>query len=176
MKNTFDIDQVINAGKIADALVYEQALLADRKLRLMAKNNPAFRTKRKALRDLIEAYEKVVWNDFDVSLDTISQSDKAAKIAEMERQFFENRKKRIRSKLKEFELNQAQLGLILGHKSKTHMSELMNGIKPFTLKDIILIHRLFGIEIKDLAPTILPETEVQRINACLQELQTSLRF
>lgn len=58
-----------------------------------------------------------------------------AMIAEKERTFLEKRRKLIQGKLKNFNLTQAELGLLLRHKSKTHMSELITGLKPFTLLD-----------------------------------------
>lgn len=42
---------------IQNELDFERALIADRKLRVLSKENPKFKTVRKKLRDLIEQYE-----------------------------------------------------------------------------------------------------------------------
>ena len=98
---------------------------------------------------------------------------KAEKFAEIERQFLETRKLEIRKKLKALEITQENLGSILGHKSKTHMSELINGIKPFTLRDLIIIHQLLKIEISILIPTFLSKEEQIKINKALEKLDKS---
>ena len=73
--------------------------------------------------------------------------------------FIDIRKQEIRKKLKELDLSQENLALLLGHKSKTHMSELINGIKPFTLKDLIIINRLLKVEITKLVPVYLSKED-----------------
>jgi len=60
--------------------------------------------------------------------------------------------KPIRKKLKEFDLTQQDLGVILEH-PKSYMSELMNGVSQFTLKDLVIIHRILGINLNTLIPT-----------------------
>ena len=67
-------------------------------------------------------------------------------------------------------MTQENLGHILGHKSKTHMSELMNGIKPFTLKDLIIINRLLKIDIKELIPIFLSTEDKIKVKSAVIEL------
>jgi len=43
-------------------LDFERAMIADRKLRVLAKENPKFKSVRKKLRDLIEQYENKNWS------------------------------------------------------------------------------------------------------------------
>ncbi|WP_126244598.1 helix-turn-helix domain-containing protein [Chitinophaga rhizosphaerae] len=100
-------------------------------------------------------------------MDQVDQSDLAAAVAEKERIFFEKRRKTIQRKLKEFNLTQEELGFLLGHKSKTHMSELINGVKPFTLTDIVVISKIFKLEIDLLIPKYLTCDKIYRIYSAI---------
>ena len=53
-KTQFDISELIENGKIQNELEFERALIADRKLRVLSKENPKLTSVRKKLRDLIE--------------------------------------------------------------------------------------------------------------------------
>ncbi len=53
-KPQFDIEALLTAGVISDELNYERAMIADRQLRLLAKDDVQYKAKRKALRSLIE--------------------------------------------------------------------------------------------------------------------------
>jgi antitoxin component HigA of HigAB toxin-antitoxin module len=171
MKTHFDIEEIVEKGIITSELDYDRALIADRKLRILAKDNLHFKNLRAKLRDIIEIYENNEWNDLDkIDDEKLSESDKSQKIAELERQFLETRKQAIRKKLKEFDLTQENLASILGHKSKTHMSELMNGIKPFTLKDLIIINRLLKIEISVLIPVFLSKEDQMKVKIAVIKL------
>ena len=50
------------------------------------------------------------------------------------------------------------------------MSELMNGINPFSLKDLIIIHRIFKIKLELLIPTIIPEKERGRLKSSILKI------
>jgi len=171
MKAQFDINNVFKSGRIDNELDYERALILDRKLRLRSKENPESKSIRKKLRDLIEDYEIAVWSTGSLSKVKLAESEIAGGIAERERQFIHNRKNLIRKKLKSLDLNQQELGLILGHPSKSYMSELMNGICPFTLKDLVVIHRLLRIDLSDLVPTFLSTQECLKIEKSIARLQ-----
>lgn len=171
MKTHFDIEQLIEKGVITNELDYERALIADRKLRLLAKEDLNFKKLRIKLRDIIEKYENAEWSDVDKIDDAkLLESNKAEHIAELERVFLDNRKQAIRKKLKEVDLTQQNLGSILGHKSKTHMSELMNGVKPFTLRDLIIINRLLKIEIAVLIPVFLSKEDQIKVKEAVMKL------
>ena len=171
MKTHFDIEKIVETGLITNELDYERALVSDRKLRLLAKENLHFKNLRSKLRDIIEKYESDEWSNVDkIDDNKLLESGKAERIAELERLFLENRKQEIRKKLKEFELTQENLGSILGHKSKTHMSELINGIKPFTLKDLIIINRLLKIEIAVLIPVFLSKEDQIKVKEAVIKL------
>ncbi len=171
MKTHFDIEQIVESGSISNELDYDRALIADRKLRLLAKENLHFKNLRSKLRNLIEKYETAAWSVAgEIDEQKLSESDKSEKIAEAERVFIEKRKQANRKKLKELDLTQENLGTILGHKSKTHMSELMNGIKPFTLKDLIIINRLLKIEMTVLVPAFLSQEDQTKVKEAVRKL------
>lgn len=171
METNFDIEKLIAQGSIKNDLELERAMVAERKLRLLEKKNSDFIKLRKKLRDIIEAYETKTWSDQNVMTDDeIAENDHYEMIAEQERQFFSIRKQIIRDKLKTLGLIQEDLGQILGHKSKTHVSELMNGLKPFTLRDLIIINRVFGIDFKYLVPNFLPLNEQLKVKTAIQKL------
>ena len=47
----------------------------------------------------------------------------------------------------------------------------MNGINPFSLKDLIIINRLLKIDLTDLVPTFIPQTEQVKIRASIEKLE-----
>ena len=171
MKTQFDISQLLEAGKIQNELDFERAMIVDRKLRVLSKENPEFKSVRKKLRDLIEQYENQNWSaDSKISDKKLHESDIADLIAENERLFIQRRKALIRKELKSLNLTQQEFGEILGHRSKSYISELMNGVSPFSIKDLIVINRLLKINFTDLVPTFLPQSESEKIRAAIEKL------
>ena len=170
MKTPLNIEKIIAKGLISNELDYERALIANRSLRLITQEHAHLHKLSANLHDLIEAYEKLHWASLDQVDDRqIAQSDKAEEIAEQERLFVQKRKNLIREQLKRLQLSQEELATLLGHKSKTHMSQLINGFKSFTLRDLIVIHRLLQIDMQTLIPTFLAFEEEQKVkNAALQ--------
>jgi len=172
MKTQFNIEEILELGEIQNELDFERALIADRKLRVLSKENPKYKTLRRKLRDLIEDYESKNWSSASRITDKkLKESDLAEAIAEKERQFIEIRKELIKSKLKRLNVTQQDFGKILGHKSKSYMSELMNGINPFSLRDLIIINRLLKIDLTDLVPTFLPQTDRNKIKSSIEKLE-----
>lgn len=164
MKTHFDIEKIVENGSISNELDYERALVADRKLRLLSKENKNFKSLRLKLRAIIEDYENAEWNNIDeITDDKLLESEKSERIAEAERLFIEKRKQEIKKKLKDLDLNQEDLAKLLGHRSKTHMSELINGITPFKLKDLIIINRLLKIDIDKLVPIFLSKEDQLKV-------------
>ena len=171
MKTQLDISKLLEIGKIQNELDFERALIADRKLRVLSKEDSKYKVIRKKLRGLIEDYENKNWSTNSRITDKkIRESDLAELIAEKERQFIQNRKELIRKKLKNINSTQQDLGSVLGHRSKSYMSELMNGVSPFSLKDLIVINRLLKIDLTDLIPTFLPQSDRIKIRASIQNL------
>lgn len=162
--------KTLQKGSISNELELEQAIIIERKLRLLAKENPELAENRNQLRAIIKEYEKTNWSaDSIISDKQIQESDVAELIAEQERKFLANRKKIIKAKLTELDINQQDLGLILGH-SKSYISELINGINPFHLKDLIIIHKLFHFKLEDLIPTTIPQKESEKIKSSISKL------
>ncbi|MFH7018355.1 hypothetical protein [Flavobacterium sp. FlaQc-47] len=86
LKTNFDIEKIVQMGIITNELDYERSLIAHRKLRLLAKENPCFKSLRLKLRDIIEKYESAEWSDIDkIDDNKILESDNAELIAELER-------------------------------------------------------------------------------------------
>ena len=75
-----------------------------------------------------------------------------------------------RKKLKNLNLTQQDLGTILGHGSKSYMSELMNGVIPFSLKDLIVINCVIKIDLTDLVPTFSPQTDRVKTRTSIEKL------
>lgn len=162
--------KILQKGSISNELELERALIMERKLRLLAKENPELAESRNKLRAIIKEYEQSNWSsDSIISDKKIQESDAAELIAEQERKFLANRKKIIKAKLTELGINQQDLGLILGH-SKSYISELINGINPFNLKDLIVIHKLFNIKLEDLIPTTIPQKESEKIKSSILKI------
>lgn len=171
MKTQFDISELIENGEILNELDFERAMIADRKLRVLAKENPKFKSVRKRLRDLIEQYENKNWSaKSNISDKKLQESNVAELIAEKERLFIQRRKELIRKKLKNLNLTQQDFGKVLGHQSKSYMSELINGVSPFSLKDLIVINRILKIDLTDLVPTFLPQSDRVKIRTTIKKL------
>jgi hypothetical protein len=155
MKDILDINEIEKIERLENEYDLEKASLYERKLRLMIDENPDLKPLRKKLRDLIKDYEDREWSDFEkITESQVEESDKAEQMVKVEENFIHNRKHVIRKKLKAFDMTQQDLGLILGH-PKSYMSELMNGVSQFSLKDLVIIHRVLGIKLPILVPTFL---------------------
>lgn len=171
MNTQFDISKLIKDGEIQNELDFERALIADRKLRVLSKENPKYKSLRKKLRDLIEVYENQHWSsESKITQEKIKENDNAGLFAEKERLFIQHRKELIKKKLKNLQLTQQDFGKILGHPNKSYISELMNGINPFSLQDLVVINRLLKIDLTDLVPTFLPESEKVKIREVIKRL------
>ena len=109
MKKEFDISEILKFG-ITSEFDYQRAMIADRRLRLLSKKDSAYKSIRASLRDLIEKYEKNHWKaNQRISNAKFLESELAEFIAEEERAFVQMRKKIIRERLVQLNLNQQQL-------------------------------------------------------------------
>jgi len=170
MREQVDLRSILKAGKLTTEFDLERALILDRKLRLLVKDDPELLESRVRLRSIIKQYEKTNWSkESEIDELKIKESDIAELIAEQERIFLEKRKNTIKEKIDKLKITQQELGKILGH-GKTYMSELMNGVSPFSMRDLIILHRLFGIKLENLIPTIISEKDRIRIKTSLTEL------
>ncbi len=170
MKDIMNIKEVENIKRLENEFDLQKASLLERKLRLMTDENPDLKPIRKKLRDLIKEYETREWADFEnISDSKIEESDKAEMIINYEQKFINKRKESIRKKLKEFDMTQQDLGVLLGH-PKSYMSELINGISQFTMKDLVIIYRILGISLKILIPTYLQSETRERVRESIRKL------
>lgn len=170
MKDIFSIQEVHNIERLENEYDLEKASLLERKLRLMIKENPDLKPIRNKLRELIAEYEEREWSEFDkISDSKINESDKAEEIVNFEQKFIQKRKEAIRKKLKEYDMTQQDLGMLLGH-PKSYMSELINGVSQFTLKDLVIIHRILGISLNILIPTFLQSETRNKVRESLMKL------
>lgn len=170
MKDIIDIKQIEKIERLENEYDLEKASLLERKLRLMIDENPDLKSIRKKLRDLIKEYEDREWSDLDKITDSqIEESDKAEEIVYYEQKFINKRKDTIRKKLKEYDMTQQDLGVILGH-PKSYMSELINGVSQFTLKDLVIIHRILGINLNILVPTFLQSETRDKVRDSIEKL------
>jgi len=167
LENIRDIEQV---EKLENEYDFQKGLLLDKKLRLMVKEQPELRPLRKKLRRLMTEYEERVWSDPEQLTDKqLDDSDKAESIVEAERKFIKKRRDAIRKNLEEYDMTQQDLGDLLGH-SKSYISELMNGVSQFSMRDLVIIHRIFEINLKTLIPTYLQSDTRNRIKETITRL------
>ena len=165
MIEPFDLEKLLKKGVISSELEYERTMEAFKILRFLGAEEPKFLASREKLFDILENYEKQHWSHVDLVTDLqVIESDAAEEFVAKERAFFQKRKKKIKLRLKALNLTQGDLTAVLGHKSKTYISELINGLSPFTLKDLVILHHFLSINMKDLIPTFLNEKEMERIH------------
>ena len=176
MTADIDLETVLKKGSLSTEIEHERAIVLQRQLRLLEKEHPELGVKRKELRTLIKGYEDKYWTGENISEELIVKSDAAEILVEKERQFLARRKDLIRVKLKELSLSQKQFGIILGHSSATYVSELINGICAFSIRDLVLIHAMLKIDFNDLIPTSAIETEKEKVVATVHEVKPNLKI
>lgn len=168
--NNFDIDNVLKISKLTSELDFERASALEAKLRWMIKEDLSLKPLRKHLRELIKAYENTFWPDEKLVTDSqIVESDKASELVSYENQFIQKRKSLIRQALEEHGLNQQDLAKILGH-PKSYMSELINGIRPFSMSDLVILNRLLKIKFDYLIVTVIQDEVAIHLKDVLAQL------
>jgi transcriptional regulator with XRE-family HTH domain len=170
MKDLIDIREIENIQQLDNEYDLQKALLLDRKLRLMVKDNSDLKPIQDKLFRLIQDYESKNWSDSDkITDEQIDEAETAEQLIEIERKFIAQRKDIIRKRLKSFEMNQTDLATLLGHK-KSYMSELINGVSQFSMKDLVIIHRVLRIDLLKLIPTYLQNDTRTRIKESITKL------
>lgn len=168
-----DIKKLLSSGRIESELDFKRAMLADRFLRLYQERQPELGVTRKALRSLIASFETRHWSDEKlVTQAQLEENDAAETQAEKEYAFIKQRRSLILTKLKEIHLRQKDLATLLNH-SNSYTSELLNGIRPFSSNDLILIHLLFNIRLEDLFITILSPEVLTRLSRAIDKIAIS---
>ncbi len=174
-----EIDNILKIDELNSELEFEQATAIQGKMRWMVEEDSSLEPICQHLSELIERFENKHWgNEAEITDEQIRESDLAEKIVNAEIYFIQKRKELIKEKLKENEITQKDLGKILGHRPN-YMSELINGVRPFSRDDIVVIHRLFDIEFKDMIPPFLKKEVTNHIKLTLGELdnkKVSLKY
>lgn len=166
-----EIDNILKIDELNNELEYERATSIHGKLRWMVEEDNSLEPVRQHLFVLLEKYQSKHWeNELEITEEQIKESDNAEKIVDAENNFIHKRKELIKSKLKENEITQKDLAKLLGHRPN-YMSELMNGVRPFSRDDIVVIHRLFGIDFNDLIPPFLKKEVTNHIKMTLGEMK-----
>ena len=166
----FSIQNIQKLASLTSELDYEQASSLFLKLRVLEKQDESYKPIRNHLRSLIKDYEQNNWADENsISDNQIKESDLAEALVQAENDFYQKRKELIKSKLKVAGLTQNDLAKILGHR-KGYMSELINGLRPFSKEDLIIINRLFKIKLEDLIPTFIKQDRAFHIKKTLESL------
>lgn len=167
------VNNILKIQQLTNELEFERATSIFLRIRKEAKEDPFLSEVRNHLKKLIKNYEGKYWYDEkQISEGQVKENDLAEKLVRDENAFIHKRKKLIRKKLKEFSLNQNDLARILGH-HKGYMSELINGLRPFSKEDIIIVHRLLKIEFEDLIPPFIPQKRATQIKNVLKKLPAS---
>ncbi len=173
----FSIQNIQKINSLKSELEFEKASSLFLQLRVLEKKDESYRPIRNHLRNLISDYEKKHWADEGRITDNqIRESDLAEALVQAENEFYNKRKELIKNKLKETGLNQNDLAKILGHR-KGYMSELINGLRPFSKEDLVVINRLFKIKLEDLIPTFIKQERASHIKRTLETLSNNkIRF
>lgn len=170
MKDLVNIRDIEDIQKLDNEYDLQKALLLDRKLRLMIKDDSSLKAIHNKLVDLIQSYESENWSDSETITDEqIEESETAEKLFEIERKFILQRKETIRKRLKSYDMTQQDLGVLLGHK-KSYISELINGVSQFSLKDLVIIHRVLRIELPKLISTYLQNETREKVRYSIVKL------
>ena len=168
MKDLVNIREIDNIQQLDNEYDLQKALLLDRKLRLMVKENPDLKPLHDKLFELIQNYED--WSHSEnIHEKQFNEAETAEQLVEIERKFIAQRKEVIRNKLKSYDMNQTDLAVLLGHK-KSYMSELINGISQFSMKDLVIIHRILRIDLAKLIPTYLQNETRERVKQTIIQL------
>ncbi len=166
-----EIDNILKLEELNNELEFERATSVYGKLRWMVKEDYSLEPIRRHLKMLIKKYEEDHWsNELKISDEQLKESDLAEKIATSENLFIQKRKEIIKQKLEENGLSQQDLAKILGHRPN-YMSELINGVRPFSRDDIVVLHKIFNIDFDILVPPFLKDEVKRHIKTTIGELK-----
>jgi hypothetical protein len=166
----FSLDNILKISRIENEFELEQASSLYNKLRPLLKDDPSLKSLRVHLANLIEEYEAEFWsNESNVNEEQIRSSDYAENLIQYQDHFIQRRKQLIKKSLNDKDLIQNDLAKILGHR-KNYMSELINGVRPLSKSDIVIINRLLNIDFNDLMIPIIEESEALRIRQAIKKM------
>lgn len=168
-----NINNILNINELENELEQERASSIYLKLRNLEKKDASYTPIRAHLKELMLKFEQEHWSDeSNITDEQVKESDLAEILIEAENNFYSKRKELIKSKLKESGLNQNDLAKILGHR-KAYISELINGLRPFSKDDIVIINRLLKIRLEDLVPTFIKQDKAIHIMKTLKSISKS---
>ncbi len=94
MKEISNIKEIMEIDQLKSEYDLQKALMFDRKLRLLVKEDKSLVPIHKKLIELIHNYEEANWsNDKKISAKQIKEAEKAEELIEIERKFIQKRKK-----------------------------------------------------------------------------------
>ncbi|MCF8303552.1 MAG: helix-turn-helix domain-containing protein [Bacteroidales bacterium] len=164
------INNIQKLNELQNELEHERAVSLFLKMRTLEQEDSSYTPIRKHLKKLILQYEQEHWPDEDHVTDRqIEESDMAETWIQAENEFYWRRKTLIKRELKNAGLNQNDLARILGHR-KGYTSELINGLRPFSKEDLVIVNRLFKIKLEDLIPPFINQEKARHIKNTLESL------
>lgn len=167
------INNILKLNELSNEFEYEKASSLYLQLRKQEIADSSYSQIRRQLKKLMLEYEQKYWFDeYKISEAKVNESDLAEKLVQAENEFNYKRKEIIKNKLKESGLNQNDLAKILGHR-KGYMSELINGFRPFSKEDIVILNRLLKVKLEDLVPTFIKQEKAERIKNTLKSIKQS---
>ncbi|OQX80713.1 MAG: hypothetical protein B6D64_02890 [Bacteroidetes bacterium 4484_276] len=167
------INNILRLNELGSELEHERASSLFLRLRKLEQEDSSYVPIREHLKNLMLKYEQKYWSDESKITDgQIKESDLAELFIQAENEFHFKRKELIKNKLKKLGLNQNDLARILGHR-KGYMSELINGLRPFSKDDIVIINRLLKINLNDLVPLFIKQEKVAHIKRTLKTISNS---
>ncbi len=167
----FAINRILKLTDIRSEYEFEKISSLYLQLRKKTKTSDVdYQDERNHLKKLIKEYEHKNWlKEEDISEIQIKESDTAEDLVRKENEFNQKRKELIKKRLKEYSLNQNDLAKILGHR-KGYMSELINGLRPFSKEDIIILNQLLKIKLEDLMPPFIKYSKVIKVKKALSSI------
>ncbi len=167
------INNILKLDDLLSELEHERATSLYLRLRKKEAENDFYIQIRNHLRKLIEKYEQDYWSEsLKITDEQVKENDLAEILVRAENEFNYKRKELIKKKLKDSGLNQNDLAIILNHR-KGYMSELINGLRPFSKEDIVIINRLLKINLEDLVPTFIKQDKATHIINALKTMTKS---
>ncbi len=167
------IHNIQKLDSLISELEYERATSIYLKLRVFIKEDESYKVIRTHLRGLIKKYEHDNWaNENSITDNQIIASDLAESLVQAENEFYNKRRELIKKQLNTFGLKQNDLAKILGHRTG-YTSELVNGLRPFSKEDIVVINRLLKIKLDDLIPTFIKHDKALHIRKTLDLLSNN---
>ena len=167
------INNILKLTELRSELEHEKASSLYLKLRILENEDSSYNQIRGHLKILIMKYEHTHWSDDSkISDEQVKENDLAEILVRAENEFNQKRKERIKNELVKAGLNQSDLAKILGHR-KGYMSELINGLRPFSKEDIVIINRLLKIGFDNLFLPFIKQEKVAHIKKTLKTISKS---